>query len=77
MKKMHGRMALGVAAVLIAGLGGCKDSTAFWRTLDGGAAPTADYRPSQQNQTPAASTDGQTSQTASQTSEPQAPAEPK
>jgi len=58
-------------------LAGCKDSTSFWRTLDGGAAPTADYRPSQQNTKPAETASTPAAETASQTSEPQAPSEPK
>ncbi len=81
MKKTQGRTgfhAMGLAAALtgaIVLLGGCKDSTGFWRSLDGGAAPTADYRPSRS--TPDATTTTTESQTASQTAEPTAPSEPK
>lgn len=35
-----------LVAGLMAAMSGCQNSGSIWRTFDGGAAPTKDYRPS-------------------------------
>jgi hypothetical protein len=83
MSQRKTRATLGFLGLIVIAMAGCKNSTGFWRSLDGGAAPTADYRPStttpDTGATPSASpaTQPSTSQTASQTTEPGSPSEPR